>query len=89
MISRSLRWGTVDGRTITVREMTDIHLANMIARLEIQAERECDLPHALPLAQVRALAAHLFPAYPHLVAERARRIGAQRVRTPSRRLDVN
>jgi len=77
MPSRPLTWRTHDGRVITIREMSDIHLANMITRLEAQALRESYDDPMLSSRPASEIAAQLYAAYPHLVAERARRIEAE------------
>jgi hypothetical protein len=67
-----------DGRTISLRDMSDVHLANTITRLETQAERETFGDAAIAHLSGREAAAELFPAYTYLVAERARRIETDR-----------
>ncbi len=85
----ALCWRTFDGRTITVREMTDVHLVNTITKLEIAAERETFTDLTLSGLAVREAAARLYPAYTYLVAERARRMEAEGVNARTIRLSVN
>ena len=73
------RWRTHDGRDITVRDMTDLHLANAIDRLEIAAEREKYKDATLGDMPVREIALTIYPTYLSLITERARRIEAERV----------